>query len=152
MHAKSERLEYLTAFEFTEVAYSALTLLVGRQEGHPSGHKKTEWWGTGMVMCLGRGADLHKAQLMPLPFTVSCSSKSRVVLPFWFWYTQTVRKRAVKQVFVFLNVIEIDRPSDSEQDELLTSVESLKSSTSLYVHSLKSLQPGSTSEQPLHFV
>jgi len=44
--------------------------------------------------CLGRGADLHIAQQMPLPLTVSCSSKSRLVLPFLvlpflvlpFWY------------------------------------------------------------------
>ena len=28
-----------------------------------------------MVICLDRGADLHTAQLMPLPLTVSCSSK-----------------------------------------------------------------------------
>ena len=37
-----------------------------------------------MVICLGRGADLHMAQLMPLPLTISCSSKSRLVLPFWY--------------------------------------------------------------------
>ena len=48
-------------------AFSALTLLVGRQEGHPA-CKKTEWWGTGMVICLKWGAsDLHIVQLMPLP-------------------------------------------------------------------------------------
>ena len=28
-----------------------------------------------MVICLERGADLHMAQLMPLPLTVSCFSK-----------------------------------------------------------------------------
>ena len=33
---------------------------------------KTEWWGVGVVICLERGADLHTAQLMPLPHTVSC--------------------------------------------------------------------------------
>jgi len=32
-------------------AFSALTLLVGRQEGHPA-CKKTELWGAGMVICL----------------------------------------------------------------------------------------------------
>jgi len=31
-----------------------------------------------LVICLHRGADLHMAQLMPLPLTVSCSSKSRL--------------------------------------------------------------------------
>jgi len=34
---------------------------------------------TGVVMCLGQGADLHMAQLMPVPLTISCSSKSRLV-------------------------------------------------------------------------
>jgi len=28
-----------------------------------------------MVICLEQGADLHMAQLMPLPLTVSCFSK-----------------------------------------------------------------------------
>jgi len=50
--------------------FSALTLLVGWQEGHPV-CKKTEWWGAGVVICLERGADLHMAQLMPLPLTVT---------------------------------------------------------------------------------
>jgi len=57
------------------LAFSALMLLVGRQEGHLA-CKKTEWWGAGMVICLERGADLHMAQLMPL--TVSCSSKIQI--------------------------------------------------------------------------
>jgi len=51
------------------VAFSALTLLVRRQEGHPV-CKKTGWWGAGMVDCLKRDAELHMAQLMPLPLTV----------------------------------------------------------------------------------
>jgi len=38
-------------------AFSAFTLLVGRQEGHPA-CKKTEWWGVGVVICLERSADL----------------------------------------------------------------------------------------------
>ena len=56
-----------------------MTLLVGRQEGHPA-CKKTEWWGVGVVICLERGADLHMAQLMPLPLTVTCFSKIQIVL------------------------------------------------------------------------
>jgi len=32
-------------------------------------------WGAGVVICLERGADLHTAQLMPLPLTVSCFSE-----------------------------------------------------------------------------
>ena len=31
-----------------------------------------------MVICLERGADLHMAQLMPLPLTISCSSKIQI--------------------------------------------------------------------------
>jgi len=54
--------------------FDAVGLLVGRQEGHPA-CKKLEWWGTGMVICLERDADLHMAQLMLLPLTVSCFSK-----------------------------------------------------------------------------
>jgi len=51
-----------------------LTLLVGRQEGHLA-CKKTEWWGAVVVICLERDADLHMAQLMPLPLPVSCFSE-----------------------------------------------------------------------------
>jgi len=39
-----------------------------------------------MVICLGQSADLHMAQLMPLPLTVSCSSKSRFVLSSGFTF------------------------------------------------------------------
>ena len=56
-------------------------LLVGRQEGHPA-CKKLEWWGTGVVICLERGADLHIAQLMPLLLTVYCSSKIQIGFTF----------------------------------------------------------------------
>jgi len=59
-----------------KTTFSALMLLVGRQEGHPACKKK--WWGVGVVICLERGADLHMAQLMPLPLTVSCSSKIQI--------------------------------------------------------------------------
>jgi len=39
---------------------------------------KTEWWGAGVVLCLERDADLHMAQLMPLPLTASCFSKIQI--------------------------------------------------------------------------
>ena len=35
-----------------------------------------------MVICLERGADLHMAQLMPLPLTVSCFSKIAIYFTF----------------------------------------------------------------------
>ena len=68
--------------------------------------KKLELWDAGMIMCLGQGADLHMAQLMPLPLTISCSSKSRLVFPSWFYFSgagsprlsRTESKRAVKQM------------------------------------------------------
>ena len=41
-----------------------------------------KWWGTGVVICLERGADLHMAQLMPLPLTVSCSNKIQIGFTF----------------------------------------------------------------------
>jgi len=69
--------EFLKSVNIWRIAFCALTLLVGRQEGHPA-CKKTEWWGAGVVICLERGADLHMAQLMPLPLTVSCFSKIQI--------------------------------------------------------------------------
>jgi len=35
-----------------------------------------------MVICLGQGADLRMAQLMPLPLTVSCFSKIQIGFTF----------------------------------------------------------------------
>jgi len=67
--------------QITISAFSALTLLVGWQEGHPA-CKKTEWWDAGMVICLKRGADLHMAQLMPLPLTISYFSKIQIYFTF----------------------------------------------------------------------
>jgi len=75
-------------------------LLVGRQERHPA-CKKTEWWGAGVVICLGRGADLHMVQLMPLPLTVSCSSKIQIGFTFLVpAHPGSPGQRAVKRVCV----------------------------------------------------
>jgi len=61
-------------------AFSALTLLVGRQEGHQACKKLS----SGMLawLCLGQGADLHMAQLMPLPLTTPSLAP---VNPDWFY-------------------------------------------------------------------
>ena len=81
-------------------AFSALTLLVGRQEGHPA-CKKTEWWGAGVVVCLEQGADLHTAQLMQPPLTVSCFSKIQIGFTFLVpAYPGSPRQRAIKRVCV----------------------------------------------------
>jgi len=80
--------------------FSALTLLVGRQEGHPA-CKKLEWWGTGVVICLERDADLHMAQLMPLPLTVSCFSKIQIDFTFLIpAHPGSPGKRAIKRMCV----------------------------------------------------
>jgi len=80
--------------------FSALTLLVGQQEGHPA-CKKTQWWGAGVVICLQRDADLHTAQLMPLPLTVSCSSKIQIGFTFLVLaHPGSPGQRAVKRVCV----------------------------------------------------
>ena len=42
----------------------------------------SEWWGAGVVICLERDADLHVAQLMPLPLTVPCFSKIQIGFTF----------------------------------------------------------------------
>ena len=77
-------------------------LLFGRQEGHPA-CKKTECWGAGMVICLERGADLHTAQLMSLPLTVSCFSNIQIGFTFLVpAHLDSPRQRAVKQVCVVL--------------------------------------------------
>ena len=86
-------------------AFSALMLLVGRQEGHPA-CKKTEWWGAGVVVCLLQGADLYTAQLMPLPLTVSCFSKIQIGFTFLVpAHLGSPRKRAVKRVCVHFEAI-----------------------------------------------
>ena len=54
-----------------------------------------------MVICLERGADLHMAQLMPLPLTVSCFSKIQSGFAFLVpAYLGSPGKRAVKRVCV----------------------------------------------------
>jgi len=84
---------------FSATAFSALTPLVGRQEGHRP--VKTEWWVAGMVICLERGADLHMAQLMPLPLTVSCSSKIQIGFTFLVpAHPGSTGQRAIKRVCV----------------------------------------------------
>jgi len=53
-----------------------------------------------MVICLERGADLHMAQLMPLPLTVSCSSKIQIGFTFLV-LAHLGRPGAVKRMYVF---------------------------------------------------
>ena len=66
---------------------------------------KTEWWGAVVVICLERGADLHMAQLTPLPLTVSSSSKIQIGFTFLVpAHLGSPVHRAVKWVCtIFLN-------------------------------------------------
>ena len=64
-----------------------------------------------MVICLERGADLHIAQLMPLPLTVSCFSKIQIGFTFLVpAHLGSPRQRAVKRVFCFMLEYEIEGP------------------------------------------
>ena len=81
--------------------FSALTLLVGWQEWHPACKKTLSGGGAGMVVCLERDADLHMAQLMPLPLIVSCFSKIQIGFTFLLPADPgSPRQRAVKWVYV----------------------------------------------------
>ena len=54
-----------------------------------------------MVICLERGADLHMAQLMPLPLIVSCFSKIQIGFSFLVpAHLGSLGQRAVKRVCV----------------------------------------------------
>ena len=54
-----------------------------------------------MVICLERSADLHMAQLMPMPLTVSCFSKIQIGFTFLVpAHPGSPGKRAVKRACV----------------------------------------------------
>ena len=62
-----------------------------------------------VVGCWRGYANLHMAQLMPLPPTVSCSSKSRLVLPYWCWLTQVVPDKIQEVVYVCVYLLHFRR-------------------------------------------
>jgi len=54
-----------------------------------------------VAICQELGADLHTAQLMPLPLTVSCFSKVQIGFPFLVpAHLGSPEKKAVKRVCV----------------------------------------------------
>ena len=85
----------------THFAFSALTLLVGRQEGHPACKKLSG----GVLAWLSAWSEVQTcimAQRMPLPLTVSCFSK--IQLGFTFLvpaHPGSPVKGAVKRVYVY---------------------------------------------------
>jgi len=83
--------------ELCPVAFRALTMLVGRQEGHPA-------WKNWAVGCWhgylpGARCRLAYVQLMPLPLTVSCFSKIQIGFTF-LAHPGSPGQRAVKLVCV----------------------------------------------------
>jgi len=84
-------------------AFSSLTLLVGRQEGHPACKKLSG----GVLAWLSVWSKVQTciimAQLMPLPLTVSCFSK--ILISFTFLvpaHPGSTGQRAVKQMCMCL--------------------------------------------------
>jgi len=78
-------------------AFSALTLLVGWQEGHPACKKLSG----GVLAWLSVWSEVqtHMALLMPLPLTVSCFSKIQIGFTFLVpAHLVSPGKRAVKRV------------------------------------------------------
>ena len=89
---------YLTSYLTT--AFSALMLLIGWQEGHPA-CKNLSGGVLAWLSHLERDADLHMAQLMPLPLTVFCFSKIQIGFTFLILAQPgSPGKRAVKRVCV----------------------------------------------------
>jgi len=88
-------------------AYSALTLLVGWQEGHPACKKLSG----GVLAWLSVWSEVQTcimAQLIPLPLTVSCLSKIQIGFTFLVpAHLGSPEKMAVKRVCVC-----VCRPTD----------------------------------------
>ena len=94
----SDDLIFLTDVGFSMPSVLWCCWLGGRKGTRPV---KTERWCAVVVICLERGADLHMAQLMPLPLTVSCFSKIQIGSTFLVpAYPSSPGKRAVKRVCV----------------------------------------------------
>jgi len=76
---------------------------------------KTEWWDAGVVICVERDADLHMAQLMLLPLTVTCFSKIQIGLTFLVpAHPGSPRQRAVKWLLL-LSYFNVRRQHAVEQ-------------------------------------
>ena len=76
---------------------TALTLLVGQQEWHPACKNLSGW----VLAWLSVWSEVHMAQLMPLPLTVSCFSKIQIGFTFLVpAHLGSPEKRAIKRVCV----------------------------------------------------
>jgi len=84
--------KYRATYHKDRLAFSALTLLVGRQEGHPASKKLSggvlTWlsvWCEVQTCMWPSGFHCHSLSLAPV--------KSRLVLPFWYRLTRVVPDR-----------------------------------------------------------
>jgi len=140
---------------FSACAFSALTLLVGWQEGHPA-CKKLSGGGAGMVICLERCADLQMALLMPLPLTFF----SKIQIGFTFLVLARLgspRQRAIKRVCVCHTVLHEQNSSElTELDTGITGVCALCDVIGCYGYDLNiaavAAQAGPASQQLLLLV
>jgi len=87
---------YVIFTQVLQTAFSALTLLVGRQEGRPACKKQSG----GVLVWLSVWSKVQ--MLMPLPLTVSCFSKIQIGFTFLVLaQLGSPGKRAVKRVCVW---------------------------------------------------
>ena len=83
--------------------YTALTLLVGRQEGHPACKKLS-----GGVLVWSSVWSEMQTCIWPSCQSLSLASvKSRLVLPFWYRLTRVVPEKGVKRVCVCVCVCDL---------------------------------------------
>ena len=78
MEAESKTSIQTRRYTFSNTIFLQCLHTAGWVAGRASGLEKNEWWGAGMVICLEHDADLHMAQLMPLPLNVSCFSEIQI--------------------------------------------------------------------------
>jgi len=105
---------------FSATAFSALTLLVERQEGHPACKKLS----CGVLAWLSIWSDV---QTCIWPSWCHCHSlslasvKSRLVLPFWYRLTRVVpEQRAVKWVWVCVTPFFRNSPTGQTHPRIFT--------------------------------
>ena len=90
-------------FQFSDVVQLSPSVLWHCWLGGRKGIRPVKNWAVGCWcgFCLERGADLHMAQLMPLPLTVSCFSKIQIGFAFLVpAHPGSPGQRAVKRVCV----------------------------------------------------
>ena len=81
---KKTKLQLYRVFILPIVLYGCECWAINKADGYTVDWCSGPWVGCGggVVICLERGADLHTAQLMPLPLTVSCFSKIQIGFTF----------------------------------------------------------------------